>query len=102
MKEICKTLPEYSVVLEMAGVGEILSVRLIAEIGDVRRFHNRNSIIAYTGIDVPPYQSGKFRATKRHITKRGNKYLRKAGYEVMRSLIMHPSDDQFICLFRKN
>ena len=89
MLEICKTLPEFSVVLEMGGVGETLAPRLIAEIGDVRRFHNRNSLIAYAGIDVPPYQSGKFSANERHISKRGNKYLRKSGYEVIQSLNKH-------------
>jgi len=86
MIEICKTLPEFSVVLEMGGVGEVLATRLIAEIGDIRRFNSRSSLIAYAGIDVPIYQSGKFKATERHITKRGNKYLRKVGYEVMQSL----------------
>lgn len=89
MTEIVKTLPEYSVVLEMGGVGEVLASRLIAEIGDIRRYDNRNSLIAYAGIDVPPYQSGKFTATERHISKRSNKYLRKVGYETMESLIMH-------------
>jgi len=96
MIEICKSIPEFSVVLEMGGVGEVLAVRLIAEIGDVRRFKNRNSLIAYAGIDVPIYQSGKFKATERHITKRGNKYLRKTGYEVIQSLNKHQrkySDD---------
>ena len=29
--------------------------------------------IAYAGLDAPPYQSGQFEATNRHISKRGNK-----------------------------
>lgn len=44
------------------------------------------------GIDAPPYQSGKFNATERHISKRGNAHLRKIGYEIMQSLIMHKPD----------
>lgn len=99
MQELAKTLPEYSVVLDMDGVGETLAPKLIAEIGDVRRFHSRGAVIAYAGIDAPPYQSGAFTATERHISKRGNKYLRKTGYEVMQSLIQHKPDDavyQFI------
>ncbi len=59
---------------------------MIAEIGDIRRFKNAGSLIAYAGIDAPPYQSGQFEAVHRHISKRGNKYLRKAGYEVMKSI----------------
>ena len=42
--------------------------------------------IAYAGLDAPPYQSGQFEATNRHISKRGNKYLRKTGYEIMKSI----------------
>lgn len=86
MKELAKTLPEYSVVREMGGVGDVLSVKLIAEIGDVRRFHSGKSLIAYAGIDPPPYESGKFIGKDRHITKRGSATLRKIGYEVMRCL----------------
>ena len=48
-----------------------------------------DTLIAYAGIDAPPYQSGSFNATERHISKRGNSYLRKTGYEIMQSLIKH-------------
>jgi hypothetical protein len=99
LKDLAKTLPEYSVVLAMNGIGETLAPRMIAEIGDVRRFHNRNALIAYAGIDAPPYQSGAFNATERHISKRGNKYLRKTGYEVMKSLISHKYPDDAVYLF---
>lgn len=89
MREICKTLPEYSLLIEMPGVGETLAPRLIAEIGDVRRFKNKHSLIAYAGIDAPPYQSGAFSASERHISKRGNSYLRKTAFELMLCLIQH-------------
>lgn len=89
MHEICNTLPEYSVVKDMDCIGDTLAPRIIAEIGDVRRFRNKHSLIAYAGIDAPPYQSGSFNASERHISKRGNSYLRKTGYEIMQSLIKH-------------
>lgn len=89
MQEFAKTLPEYSVIREMHCIGDTLAPRIIAEIGDVRRFKNKHSLIAYAGIDSPPYQSGAFNATDRHISKRGNSYLRKTGYEIMQSLIKH-------------
>ena len=76
----------------MSCIGEVLSARIIAEIGDITRYKNKHSLIAYAGIDAPPYQSGKFNATERHISKRGNAYLRKIGYEIMQSLIMHKPD----------
>ena len=94
MQSFAKTLPEYSVVREMPCIGDVLAPRIIAEIGDVRRFKNKHSLIAYAGIDAPPYQSGAFHASERHISKRGNSYLRKTGYEIMQSLIKHkPADN---------
>ena len=86
MDKLARELPEYDVIREMPGCGKKLTSRVIAEIGDVRRFKNAGSIIAYAGLDAPQYQSGQFEATNRHISKRGNKYLRKAGYEVMKSI----------------
>ncbi|SDX99262.1 IS110 family transposase [Eubacterium barkeri] len=101
MKVIAKTLPEYPIVRAMGGVGETLAVKLISEIGDVRRFHKGKALVAYAGIDAPPYQSGQYVGTRRKISKRGSSNLRKIGYEVMRSLKSHkaPEDDavyQFI------
>ena len=86
MDKLAIELPEYDVISEIPGCGKKLTSRVIAEIGDVRRFKNAGSIIAYAGLDAPPYQSGQFEATNRHISKRGNKYLRKTGYEVMKSI----------------
>lgn len=97
MQEIASVLPEYSVVREMKGVGDVLSVRLIAEIGDVRRFHNGSALVAFAGIDAPPYESGKFVGTKRNISKRGSSTLRKIGYEVMHSLkVVKPTEDSAV------
>lgn len=86
MQEIATTLPEYPVVRAMAGVGDVLAPRLIAEIGDVRRFHSPGALIAFCGIDAPPFQSGAFTSTKRRISKRGSSLLRKTGYEVMKCI----------------
>ena len=86
MNELANALPEYETVCQMSGVGKKIAPRLIAEIGDIKKYKSANSLIASAGIDVPPYQSGDFTAKNKHITKRGNKYLRKCGYEVMMSL----------------
>ena len=85
IKTIAKSLPEYQVVRDMGGVGDTLAPRLVA----------------YAGIDAPPYQSGQFTGTRRHISQRGSSAIRKTGYEVMRSLKSHaePKDNavyQFI------
>ena len=103
MSELAKQLPEYSAISEIPGIGERLATRFIAEIGDVRRFKNKHSLVAYAGIDAPPFQSGKFDGKNRHISKKGNKYLRKTGYEMMKCITSAKPDPgtnevyDFIC-----
>lgn len=86
MNKLARELPEYDIVSKMVGVGEKLTSRIIAEVGDIRRFKNAGSLIAIAGIDAPPYQSGQYEAQIRHISKRGNRYLRKTGYEIMKAI----------------
>ena len=86
MDKISRALPEYQTVRAMKGVGDVMTPRLIAEIGDVKRFYSGSALVAYAGIDAPPHQSGKFEGTNRKISKRGSPYLRKTCYEVMRYL----------------
>lgn len=69
------------------------NIKSIAAIGDIRRFKNAGSIIAYCSLDALLYQSGQFESTNRHISKRGNKYLRKTGYEIMQSIKSNPKKD---------
>ena len=97
MTELAKSLAEFSVIREMPGVGDVLAPRIIAEIGDVRRFHSASALIAYAGIDTPPYESGDFRASNRKITKRGSASLRKTGYEIIQALkVVQPQNDNAV------
>lgn len=99
MQSIATTLPEYKTVLAMNGVGQKLAPLLIAEIGDIRRFHSAKALNAYAGNDAPPYQSGQFEGTRRHISKRGSAHLRKLCYEVMQALKLHKITDDPIYQF---
>jgi len=99
MQELARSLKEYAVIHEMGGVGDILAPRLIAEIGDIRRFRSGKSLIAYAGIDAPAYQSGKFTGSRRRISKRGSALLRKTGFEVMNCLKIHKPKDDTVYLF---
>lgn len=100
MQKLATTLPEYNTVRAMNGVGDVLATRLIAEIGDVRRFHSGSALIAFAGIDSPPFQSGSFTGTQRKISKRGSSLLRKTGYEVMKCLkTVKPSQDNAVYLY---
>ena len=97
MTELAKSLPEFSTVRAMSGIGDVLAPRIIAEIGDVRRFHNASALVATAGIDPPPYDSGKFSGSNRKITKRGSASLRRTGYEIMQALkIVQPKNDNAV------
>lgn len=58
------------------GIGEFISVVLLAEIGDISRFKSSRQLTAYFGLDPSQRQSGKFVGTKNKISKRGSPYLR--------------------------
>ena len=100
MQNIAETIPEYKVLRAMNGVGDRLGPVILAEIGDIRRFHSAKALNSFAGNDAPPYQSGQFESRNRHISKRGSPALRKACFEVMQALkLTKPQDDpvyQFI------
>lgn len=88
MQSLASTLPEYFVVMEKFGVGPTLGPQLMAEIGDVRRFKSKKSLVAYAGIDAPPYQSGTMNIRSRHISKRGSPALRRTLFLIMTAILI--------------
>ena len=50
MQVLAKQMPEYETVMAMKGVGDSIGPRLIAEIGDPRRFHSEKALIAVLSI----------------------------------------------------
>lgn len=99
MRTIAETIPEYKVLRAMHGVGDRLGPIILAEIGDIRRFHSGKALNSYAGNDAPPYQSGQFESRNRHISKRGSSVLRKACYEVMQALKLTKPQDDPVYLF---
>lgn len=101
MISIARQLPEFDTVLNMFGVWEISAVNLIAEIGDVRRFPNRNSLVGFAGVDPCVDQSGKHFSKSNPTTKRGSAILRKTLFQVISTYVKRsPVDEpvyQFIC-----
>ena len=83
MQELAASLPEYPVVMKMFGVGPALGPQLMAEIGDVRRFHSKKALVAFAGLDSPPNDSGQITNNHKRITKRGSPALRRTLFLVM-------------------
>lgn len=83
MDRLAAMLPEYPVVMEMYGVGKSFGPQLMAEIGDVRRFERKQSLVAFAGIDPMPNQSGEKNVRSNKSSKRGSPYLRRTLFNVM-------------------
>lgn len=93
MLRLAALLPEYTVVLAFRGVGKILGPQLIAEIGDVRRFIKKSSLVCFAGLEPQSNQSGSHQGNE-PISKKGSPHLRKVLFQVMDCLLKHsPADD---------
>ncbi|WP_449540311.1 IS110 family transposase [Ferdinandcohnia sp. Marseille-Q9671] len=86
MVDLSKERVEFQVLVSFPGIGESTAVRLIGELGDIRRFKSHKQINAYAGIDIQRFQSGKLQYQDR-INKRGNRRLRKILYFMVMSMI---------------
>ena len=103
MQRLASLLPEYEIVMAMQGAGSITGPQLMAEIGDVRRFTGKNALVAFAGVDAPPYQSGTFDSKSRHVSKRGSPHLRRVLFTVCSVILQHsdPENPVFRFMDRK-
>lgn len=58
MNRLASELPEYPVVMAMYGVGESLGSQLMAEIGDISRFHKRENLTVLPALTPAPTNPG--------------------------------------------
>jgi transposase len=96
---LASSLPEYPVVMKMFGVGPTLGPQLMAEIGDVRRFHSKKALVAYAGIDSPPNDSGQVVGKHKKMSKVGSSPLRRTLFLVMTSYLQRSPMDQPVFQF---
>ena len=99
MTRLAKQLPEYETVLAMYGVGETTAAQLTAEIGDVRRFPRRSSIVGFAGVDPGVDDSGKHSSNSVPTTKRGSPHLRKTLYQTVCTYLRQAPADEPVYQF---
>ena len=61
--------------LTLPGIGAIMTLTILAEAGDLRRFGHHRQFLSYCGLDLCKTQSGQSRG-RETLSKRGNKRLR--------------------------
>lgn len=94
MDALASTLPEYSTVMGIYGVGKTYGPQLIAEIGDVSRFTHREALTAFAGVDPGVDQSGQHNSKSNRASKVGSARLRKTLFQVMTTLLQNaPAED---------
>ena len=99
MQELAYSLPEYPVVMKMFGVGPTLGPQLMAEIGDIRRFHSKKALVAFAGLDSPPNDSGQVTNNHKRMTKRGSPALRRTLFLVMGVILQNSPVDEPVYQF---
>ena len=69
---------------------------------DVRHFKNKKALVAFSGVDVPPFPSGTFESKSRHVSKRGSPHLRRTLF-IIASVILQLSyeDNPVFCFMDK-
>ena len=94
MNRLASTLPEYPIVMAQYGVGTSFGPQLMAEIGDVRRFARKQSLVAFAGVDLGGRRFIKKKTRSNKTTKRGSPYLRKTLFCLMSTILQKsPVDD---------
>lgn len=73
-----KEIPVYDLLKTIPGVGGITAATILAEIEDASKFSSDHQLTAYAGLDASVFESGKFKASKNKISKRGSGHLRRA------------------------
>ena len=99
MDRLARQLPEYDTVRAMYGVGEKTAPQLMAEIGDVRRFPRRSSIVSFAGVDPAVDESGKHISKSNPTTKRGSPHLRKTLYQIVCTYLKKSPTDEPVYQF---
>lgn len=99
MQRLASMLPEYEVVMAMQGAGPITGPQLMAEIGDVRRFTSKGALVAFAGVDAPPFQSGTFDSKSRHVSKRGSPHLRRVLFTICSVILQHSDHENAVFQF---
>ncbi len=83
----------------VTGIGELTAVTVLAETNGFELIRNKRQLTSYAGFDVIEKQSGTSVKGKPRISKRGNKYLRKAMHLPALTAIRH--DERFKAIYAR-
>jgi transposase len=83
----------------LPGIGQLTAATILAETNGFELICNKRQLASYAGLDVKEKQSGTSIKGKPRISKKGNKYLRKAMHMPALTAIKH--DERFKAIFAR-
>jgi len=96
-KEDLEVSSSIEYIRSITGVGLLTTATVLAETNGFELIRNKRQITSYAGFDVKEKQSGTSVRGKARISKRGNRYLRKAMHLPALTAIKH--SDRFKAIF---
>ena len=91
-QQLLACLPEQQILLQtIPGIGKITAMTFTTEIGDVSKFSSPKKLVGFVGIDSKIKQSGTSLNIHGHISKRGNRIIRKTLYVAALTAIQRPN-----------
>jgi transposase len=87
------------ILCSVPGIGLLTAATILGETNGFELIRNKRQLASYAGFDVQEKQSGTSVRGKSRISKRGNKYLRKAMHMPALAAIRH--DDRFKAIFAR-
>ena len=91
-----KFVKQIHIVDSIPGVGFMSAVTLMVEIGDFDAFKNAKQLFAFFGLDASVNESGKFKGTKNHMSKRGSRFARRVLFNVALASVRNKNNGQAI------
>jgi transposase len=84
--QLIEERPETALVRAIWGAGEVITLSLIAEIGDISRFASGDQLASFLGLTTSKHVSGTSLYVTRRITKQGSPVGRYAAVQLAKSL----------------
>lgn len=72
---LAEGLPAY--IFSLPGINPVRAVSLFGETDPITTFERSAQLVAFAGLDVSVFQTGQYKASNRHISKRGSPFLRE-------------------------
>lgn len=86
IKELSQTNYKVKLLMSMPGIGPVIALTLVAEIGDINRFKNSKFLVSYAGLE-PSTKSSGGKTNHGSVTKQGNPLIRFAVSEAVMHLL---------------